>query len=206
MDYLSIVLRGFVIGFSVAAPVGPIGILCIRRTLAEGRLVGFLSGLGAATADMVYGATAAFGLVALTEFLLSHKDWFRLIGGSFLLFLGVKTMVSKPSQTTAKAQQLGLVGAFLSTLILTISNPMTILSFVAIFSALLPSAAALGSAPVLLVLGVFLGSAGWWLALSVGVDLLRKTFAPTWMVWVNRAAGAMICAFGLLAMAAIRRS
>ena len=95
---MDIFLRGLIIGFSIAAPVGPIGVLCIRRTLAEGRLTGFLSGLGAASADMLYGAVAAFGLTAVQDLLLGGADWLRLAGGIFLLYLGVRTFVSKPSE------------------------------------------------------------------------------------------------------------
>jgi threonine/homoserine/homoserine lactone efflux protein len=121
-------LRGFLIGISIAAPVGPIGVLCIRRTLAEGKLKGFLSGMGAASADMVYGAIAAFGLTVVTNLLVENVFWLRIIGGCFLLYLGVKTFLEKPSDHAAQANQNGYFGAYISTFFLTITNPMTIFS------------------------------------------------------------------------------
>jgi threonine/homoserine/homoserine lactone efflux protein len=129
-------LRWLLIGFSIAAPVGPIGVLCIRRTLADGRLAGFLSGMGAASADMFYGAVAAFGLTAIRDVLLGQSNWLRLVGGIFLLYLGVKTFLSKPAEQAAESLRNGLFGAYLSTFFLTITNPVTILSFVAIFAGL----------------------------------------------------------------------
>jgi threonine/homoserine/homoserine lactone efflux protein len=201
MNEFNIILRGFIIGISIAAPVGPIGILCIRRTLAEGRLYGFLSGLGAATADMLYGAVAAFSLTAITDLLVGQATWLRLIGGTFLLYLGVRTFLSKPAEQSAQASRTGLLGSYLSTFFLTITNPMTILSFVAIFAGL-----RLGDTngdyvdAVFMVLGVLLGSATWWLGLSLGVGLIRERFTPVWMAWINRASGIIIASFGAIAL------
>src|SRR5215213_2397163 len=117
---MDLFLEGVVIGFAVAAPVGPIGVLCIRRTLADGRASGFVSGLGAATADAVYGAIAAFGLTLVTDFLLGGASWLRLIGGAFLLFLGVKTFLTRPAERAAEARGGGLPGAYASTFVLTL--------------------------------------------------------------------------------------
>ncbi len=198
---MDIFLRGLLIGFSIAAPVGPIGVLCIRRTLAEGRLVGFLSGLGAASADMLYGAIAAFGLTALQALLVEQRNWLAPLGGLFLLYLGARTFFSKPAQEAASAKGYGTFSAWLTTFFLTLTNPMTILSFMAIFAGL-----RLGEtdgdmlSAALMVLGVFLGSAAWWLTLSTGVGLLRDKFTPALMTWVNRLAGLLIFAFGLLAL------
>ncbi|HEX5679515.1 MAG TPA: LysE family transporter, partial [Desulfobacterales bacterium] len=134
---LPLFLRGLVIGFSIAAPVGPIGILCIRRTLAEGRASGFLSGLGAATADALYGCVAGFGLTVVSAFLVDQRAWIQLVGGVFLLALGVRTLRSKPAERAAQAAAgRGLAGSYLSTLLLTLTNPMTIISFAGIFAAL----------------------------------------------------------------------
>ena len=133
---VSLFVRGLVIGFSIAAPVGPIGVLCIRRTLAEGQLYGLVSGLGAATADALYGCVAGFGLTFISAFLIGHKLWLSLIGGLFLLYLGIKTLLSKPAEDAAKAEGKGLFRAYASTFLLTVTNPMTILSFAAIFAAL----------------------------------------------------------------------
>jgi LysE type translocator len=123
-------LRGLVIGFSIAAPVGPIGVLCIRRTLADGRAAGFFSGLGAATADALYGAVAAFGLTAISSVLIGQATWLRLGGGLFLCYLGIKTFLARPAAEATPARATGLIGAYVSTLLLTLANPTTILSFV----------------------------------------------------------------------------
>lgn len=199
-DY-SVFLRGLIIGFSIAAPVGPIGVLCIRRTLAEGRVTGFLSGMGAASADMFYGAVAAFGLTAVQDVLLGQSDWLRTVGGIFLLYLGVKTFFSSPAEAAAKSSRGGLFGAYISTFFLTITNPLTILSFLAIFAGLrLAEANGDYVSASVMVLGVFLGSAVWWLALSTGVSFLREKFTPALLAWVNRLAGIIIFVFGLAAL------
>lgn len=201
MDYAAIALRGFLIGLSIAAPVGPIGILCIRRTLAEGRLTGFLSGLGAATADMLYGAVAAFGLTVVSDLLIGQADWLRLVGGAFLLYLGIRTFLSKPAERAAQASRSGLFGSYLSTFFLTVTNPMTILSFAAIFAGLrLGETGGDYFSAAMMVLGVFLGSASWWLGLSFGVGLLREKFTPARLAWANRISGMMIMAFGAAAL------
>jgi threonine/homoserine/homoserine lactone efflux protein len=181
--------------------VGPIGVLCIRRTLAEGQLYGLVSGLGAATADALYGCVAAFGLTFISSFLIGHKLWLSLIGGLFLLYLGIKTLLSKPAEDVAKAESKGLFGAYASTFLLTVTNPMTILSFVAIFAALgLGSTTRSYASALILVLGVFCGSAAWWLLLSGGVGLFRKKFNARGLLWVNRISGAIITLFGVVAL------
>ncbi len=198
---VSLFLRGLVIGFSIAAPVGPIGVLCIRRTLAEGQLYGLVSGLGAATADALYGCVAAFGLTFISSFLIGHKLWLGLIGGLFLLYLGIKTLLSKPAEDAARAEGKGLLGAYISIFLLTLTNPMTILSFVAIFAALgLGSTTGSYASALVLVLGVFCGSALWWFLLSGGVGLFRNKFNARGLLWVNRISGAVITLFGIIAL------
>jgi threonine/homoserine/homoserine lactone efflux protein len=192
---MSILIQGLILGFSIAAPVGPIGVLCIRRTLAEGRLAGFLSGLGAATADMFYGSIAAFGLTALTDVLVDQQTWLRLVGGLFLVYLGIRTFLTKPADHAASAKGSGLLGAYFATLVLTLTNPMTILSFTAMFAGMQFNLTGNGAA-LALVLGVFLGSAAWWLTLSLLVGIFRERFTPAWMQWVNRFSGAIILVFG----------
>jgi threonine/homoserine/homoserine lactone efflux protein len=202
---LSFLIKGFIIGFSIAAPVGPIGVLCLRRTLAEGRTSGLVSGLGAATADAIYGSIAGFGLTFISGFLVSQHMWLRLIGGIFLCYLGVRTILAKPADQEALAKGIGLLGAYASTFFLTLTNPMTILCFGAIFAGLGLGGASgnYGSAGAL-VLGVFLGSALWWLVLSGGVGLLRTRFNPHGLQWVNRISGAVIAGFGALALLSLR--
>jgi threonine/homoserine/homoserine lactone efflux protein len=194
-------LRGLIIGFSIAAPVGPIGILCIRRTLSEGRASGFLSGLGAATADALYGCVAGFGLTVISGFLIDQRFWIQLIGGIFLLVLGIKTLRSVPAERAAAASGAGLAASYVSTLLLTLTNPMTILSFAAIFAAL--GVADTGgdlSAAARLVLGVFIGSAAWWLLLSGGVGILREKLSSGILRWTNRLSGAILLVFGIVAV------
>jgi threonine/homoserine/homoserine lactone efflux protein len=203
---LELFFKGLLIGLSIAAPVGPIGVLCIRRTLADGRAVGFASGLGAATADGFYGAVAAFGLTVISSFLIGISTATRLIGGLFLCYLGIRTFLSKPSPVqTAEVgspARTQLAAAYLSTLGLTITNPATILSFIAVFAGLGLGASAAGdyAAAGSMVLGVFIGSALWWLGLSFGVGLLRSRFDERHMRWVNRISGVILFVFGLVAL------
>jgi threonine/homoserine/homoserine lactone efflux protein len=145
-------------GFSIAAPVGPIGVLCIRRTLSEGRRAGLLTGLGAATADAVYGCVAGFGLVFISRVLVSHRIWLRFFGGLFLCYLGIKTFLAKPAQQVPSIERSGLISAYVSTFFLTLTNPMTIVSFVGIFAGLGLASGGDWVSATALVFGVFLGS------------------------------------------------
>lgn len=194
-------LRGLLLGFAIAAPVGPIGLLVIQRTLNNGRLVGLFSGLGAATADAIYGAIAAFGLSLLTTFLVDQQMWLGLAGGLFLCYLGVRTVTAPPAERAATVESRGLLGAWSTTLALTLTNPMTILAFVAIFAgAGLATSGGDTMTALLLVAGVFLGSATWWLLLSGGVSLLRRFVNAQTLRWINWIAGAVIVAFGVSAI------
>jgi threonine/homoserine/homoserine lactone efflux protein len=198
---ISFLLRGLIIGFSIAAPVGPIGVLCIRRTLTDGRISGLVSGLGAATADAIYGCIAGFGLAFISNFLVSQQIWLRLAGGAFLCYLGLKTLFAKPSEQPVLAKRNDLHGVYASTFFLTLTNPMTILSFMAIFAGLglAGTSRNYGSAGVL-VLGVFSGSALWWFLLSGAVALFREKVNERGLQWVNRISGAIITGFGLFAL------
>lgn len=194
-------IRGLLVGFSIAAPVGPIGILCIRRTLTEGRLSGLLSGLGAATADAIYGVIAGFGLTLISGILVGLVFWFRLLGGLFLCYLGIKTIRAKPTDHSASVNGRGLLRAYLSTLLLTLTNPATILAFVAVFAGLgLANTHTNYTAASMLVLGVFTGSALWWLILSGGVSVLKTKFNPHRLRWLNRISGAVLVVFGGIAL------
>lgn len=197
---------GLLIGFSVAAPVGPIGVLCIRRTLAGGRALGFVSGAGAATADALFGCVAAFGLTFISSLLISQQDWIRLFGGLFLCYLGVQTLRSRPSDQPAQAESQGLAGAYLSTVFLTLTNPATILSFVAIFAGVgIAQGETSYARAALLLVGLFIGSLLWWLLLSTGVSLFRSRMNATALLWINRLSGAIILAFGVAALGSLLR-
>jgi threonine/homoserine/homoserine lactone efflux protein len=173
-------------------------VLCIRRTLVEGRLSGLISGLGAATADAIYGAIAGFGLTLISNFLVDQQTWLRLIGGLFLIYLGLKTFLRKPKDLVLSDQKKKLTYVYGSTLFLTLTNPMTIISFVAVFTGLgLASESGNYLSASILVLGVFIGSALWWLLLSYGVGIFREKFNLAGLKWVNRISGVIILSFGL---------
>ena len=199
---ISMLARGFVLGFTIAAAVGPISLLCIQRTLAEGRVVGIVSGMGVATADATYGAVAAFGLTAVTDLLVDWRRALGVVGGLFLLWLAWRTIRSVPGKAanTAIGERRGLPGAYLSTLGLTLTNPMTILSFAALFVGLNVTGGDAAGAG-LLTLGVFAGSAAWWIVLVTAVGALRSRLTPSGMRRINVASGALIGAFALVALA-----
>ncbi|MBK8988799.1 MAG: LysE family transporter [Chloroflexi bacterium] len=196
--------QGLLFGVGIAAPVGPIGVLTIRRTLTEGLLIGLLTGLGAATADALYGSVAALGLTAVSNFLIQYQTWLRLGGGLFLLYLGLKTL-RLPAATNAPQSaasnpksQIALLHAYTTTLFLTLSNPVTILSFTAVFAGFgLGSQTHGAGAGVQLVLGVFLGSALWWLTLCLAVTAVRARLSPTVFRLINLASGLILIGFSL---------
>jgi threonine/homoserine/homoserine lactone efflux protein len=215
---MSLFVNGLIVGISIAAPVGPIGVLCIRRTLAHGRLAGFISGLGAATADACYGSIAAFGLTFLSAVLVERQDLLRLLGGAFLCYLGIRAWLERPkaaptldnavatSFSGSDSRSLRLLsGDFFSTYLLTLTNPLTILSFAAIFAGL--GSVAAGNTPLAafsIVLGVFSGSALWWLFLSFAANALRARFLkPSALIWINRLSGAIIFSYGVVAIVSV---
>ena len=203
MDF-SLLLKGLIIGFSIAAPVGPIGVLCMRRTLVQGRMYGLVSGLGAASADAIYGAIAGFGLTFISNFLVEQQTWLRLIGGLFLFVLGLKTLLEKPKNQAFSDQMNKPINAYGSTFFLTLMNPMTIISFAAIFAGLgLASEGGNYLSAGILVLGVFTGSMLWWLLLSGGVGIFREKFTLAGFKWINRISGVIITGFGLYAFLSV---
>jgi threonine/homoserine/homoserine lactone efflux protein len=196
---ISLLLRGLILGVSIAAPVGPIGLLCIKRTLVNGRAHGLVSGLGAATADGIYGLLGALGITVVINALTGAQLWLRLIGGLFLLYLGLRMLRERPAERAASVTaRAGLLGAYGSTLALTLSNPLTILSFAAMFAGM--GALAATADALLLVLGVFAGSALWWMGLSTVVSRLRTRMSSAYMRWLNIASGTIIIAFAVYAL------
>lgn len=199
MNFLVFFAKGLLIGFSIAAPVGPIGVLCIRQTLTYGITVGFACGFGAAVADMIYGLIGGLGLTFISSLLISQKTLLSIVGGIFLCYLGVKTLLEKPAEETEHAQHQNLVSSFLSTFFLTLTNPMTILSFTAVLAGL-----GLGSentsiyTAIALVSGIFIGSLAWWFMLCGSVAYFRQKVTTENLLWVNRISGSIILCFAVI--------
>lgn len=203
-DLARIILNGLIIGLSIAAPVGPIGILCIRRTLTQGKWAGFVSGLGAATADASYGALAALGISFVVNMLVSLQDWLKVIGGVFLIYLGFKTFFSTANGSSEPRSSKDLAGNFISTFLLTITNPMTILFFTAIFSSLnLDKLTTQSDSPLFLIIGVFIGSTLWWLILSQTAGLIKVWQNNKILFWINRISGFIIFMYGFISLVTV---
>jgi threonine/homoserine/homoserine lactone efflux protein len=201
-------LTGLVVGFVIAAPVGAVGVHCIGTTLRRGRLAGFVAGLGAATADACYGAIAAFGVTAVSGAITSIAPALRVAGGLFLIYLGIRTFISVPGRPDAEQTERSLLRSYGATLLMTLTNPSTILSFAAVFAGIGRTGA--GGAGdfgrigvgIALTLGVFMGSAAWWLTLALGVGTLRPALTGQGLLWVDRISGVTVGTFGVVALAA----
>jgi threonine/homoserine/homoserine lactone efflux protein len=198
-------LKGLAFGFVLAATVGPMWVLCLRRTLAYGAATGLASGMGIAVADGLYGAVAAFGLSAISGLLLAQAFWVGLGGAVFLVYLGVKTLLAKPVVNGEAARPAGLAQAFLSTAALTLANPPTVLAFVALFAGLGLAASADYAAAAAITLAVFLGSASWWLILAALAGRLRARLGPRLLRGVNLVSGASILGFAAWQIARLLR-
>jgi len=196
-------LKGIIIGFAMAIPVGPIGILCIRKTLTEGRLRGLVIGLGAATADLLYACIAAFGLTIISDTLNSQRIWIRLVGGALLLFLGVRIFRAQPKDPKIHINGTGMLRSYLTTIFLTLTNPVTIFAFIAIFAALGLAEGLSYLSATLLVVGVFIGSTLWFVLLSSGVTLFRNKLDINGLRWVNKIAGILIVFSGIIAVGSL---
>lgn len=200
MDPL-VFIKGLAVGFSIAAPVGPIGILCISRTIARGLPAGVASGLGAATADAMYGSVVGLGITWAATFLIDQQIWLRIAGGLFLIYLGVKTFVGNGSVTRTDPSERRLLKDYASTFWLTLTNPMTIVSFGAVFAALGPAQGRADMLPALmLITGIFCGSVLWWLILSSVVSFVRHVPTSQHLQAIDRIAGVIISGFGLVAI------
>ncbi|MFI5025083.1 MAG: LysE family translocator [Alphaproteobacteria bacterium] len=194
---LLLFIKGLAVGFAIAAPVGPVGVLCIQRSLTKGVLYGLVSGLGAACADAVFGAIAAFGVSFIAEFLARQQYWFQLAGGSLLLVMGCHTLLSPWRPPPAQAEASDLAHDSVTTFLLTITNPITIFSLTAVFVAAGISTGTetfLGGA--LVTGGVFLGSAFWWFILCSGVNLFRAAVSDAYLHWIHRTSGVIMLVFG----------
>lgn len=203
MDF-TLFLRGIILGISIAAPVGPMSILCMRRILAQGRGAGFATGLGISCADGVYAIIGGFGLTAASSLLNSYAFWLRLIGGGFLCYLGIKIFLASPAKEAAAGLTRGAYfRLYISAFLLTLTNPATIFSFAAILAGIGLGTGADYGATTLVVVGIFSGSVLWMLTLTMGVSLFRNYLTPKILKWINRISGLIILSFGLLALISI---
>ena len=196
---ISFLLQGIAVGFSIAAPVGAIGLLCIQNTLSGGMTLGLASGLGAATADMMYGILVALGMRILSTFLLAYRTILTLLGGLFLCFLGIKKFFAKPAVQAVQVSKGTVLKTYFLLFFLTLTNPATILDFTALFTGLNIDVSDYHQA-LHFVAGVFLGSAVWWLLLCFSVNLFRKKVSVQVLQWINYVAGAAILSFGIWAL------
>jgi threonine/homoserine/homoserine lactone efflux protein len=196
-------IKGLIFGFSIALPVGPIGILCIRRCLAGGWTAGLLTGMGAATADALYGSLAGFGLAGITGLLVGQRVWVQIFGGLFLCCLGVRIVLSNTGETSVAVSNHSTAKGYFSALLLTLTNPMTILSFTAVFAGMgLGRPGAGQTAAGWLVAGVFAGSMAWWIILSSISSMFNTMLNAKSMKWMNRLSGSVLTGFGLIALIA----
>jgi len=199
-----IFLKGIVIGFLISTPVGPIAVLCIQRTLNEGRIHGIVSGLGAATADAVYGFLAASGLSFISNFLIKEQLWFRLVGGLFLCYMGVRLFRSRLVQRAVSGDGASYFSNYISALLLTFSNPGTFLAFAAVFASLGVTQTRLHHASAgLLVSGVFIGSNFWWLTLNCITAAFLKKLDYLKLTWLNKISGMTITGFGICVLVSL---
>ena len=194
--------KGLLVGILIAAPVGPVGTLCVQRTFTEGRLNGFISGMGATTADVIFGFIAAFGLTVISNFLIEQQEWLRLVGGLFVSFLGIKILFLNPkNRHIDRPSGRSFLKSFLSAFVMTITNPITILTLALMFAGLglVVQNAQFGAAS-LMVFGVFIGSSIIWLALWGLTVTFREKFSLSKMAVVNKVAGMIIIIFGMLSL------
>jgi len=193
--------KGLLIGFVVAVPVGPIGLLCINRALSRGPVYGLISGLGVATADALSAGIAVLGLTLILSFLLSQQVWLHLIGGLFLCYLGFRIFMARPAGQTVSVQEKGFVRAYVSMFLLTLTNPGTILSFIAIYAGWgVHNLRGDYLSAALLTLGVFVGSALWWFILAGGLLAFGPKFTYPGLRWVHRISGVIIAGFGFIVL------
>ncbi|MDD4484516.1 MAG: LysE family transporter [Methanoregula sp.] len=197
-------VHGIVIGIALAAPVGPIAFMCIQRSIAHGRLHGIVAGLGIATADAFYAAVTAFGLALVSDFLLARQWFFRLFGGLALIAVGLKIFFAPPPYMKVQADSGNLLSDYSTMLALTLANPLTILFFAIIipgFGAVISGATWIN--PALFVIGVFAGEMAWWVILCGSIGSMRSYLTQERLHTINRLAGLVIAAFGVVLIASL---
>ncbi len=198
MAQVQLFLRGLMIGFVLAAPLGPVGFLCIKRALANGRAAAFFVGFGAALADTFFGAVAGLGLTVISTFLLNHQVPLRLFGGGFLIVLGVRTILGPSILTIESGAGAGPLKDFVSTFLIALSNPATVAGAFGAFAALGAIELDHPAAASALIVGVFCGSSAWWLILSTAAGALRARFSPKLLNRMNRGSGILLAVTGLV--------
>jgi len=200
-------LKGLIVGLVISIPIGPIGILCARRMLTHGRTAGVVSGMGAATADVIYGFVAAFGMTFISGLLTGNEFWLRFAGGAFLCLFGIRTFIEEPERKillSLQKEKERHAGMYVSTFLLALTNPTTIFSFAAVFAGLgLAGATSSILSALVLVLGVFLGSTLWWLLFAGAFSVFKRRFDHHEIQLINRIAGLVITSFGVLALASL---
>jgi len=196
-------IKGLIIGFAMAVPIGPVGIMCIRKTLAEGHSRGLIIGIGAATADSLYSSMAAFGLTFISDAITAHQFWLRLVGGGVLLFLGIRTFYAQPKNPKIRFESTGVLRSYIYAFFLVMTNPVTIFAFIAVFAAFGLGHALNFFSACILVLGVFAGSCLWFITLSYIATFFRKKLDTEGFRWVNRIAGILILISGIIALVGI---
>lgn len=203
MDAVFFFLKGLAAGFVVAAPVGPVGVMCVRRTLARGPFSGFATGLGAALADLFYAVVAVYGISFIATLLLSNEFWFRLIGGIVLCAMAAKTFFSGPAEMRAPTSD-RLTGDFLSGLVITGTNPLTIIAFGVILTTIGVASAGDDFAwAEALIAGIFVGSTLWWGTLTGISSLFRAALSHSGLRWINRISAAVILLCGILVLISV---
>jgi threonine/homoserine/homoserine lactone efflux protein len=204
MDILGLLFRGLLVGLAIAIPVGPVNVLCISRTVSKGWRAGVVSGIGAATADALYGAVAAFSITFVIQFLTVEQFWIRVVGGLLLVALGITYLLGDPMAMPGKNGQ-SEGSAYVSTFMLGLTNPTTVLSFMAVMAVLGLGQQRAGWVTLLVVGAIFAGSMAWWLTLASIVTRFRSRIGPRSLLWMNRVAGIAIGGFGLVSFFLARR-
>jgi len=206
MREVDLLIGGIIVGLMIAMPVGPVNILCIHRTIESGWRSGVISGLGAAAADMLYGCIAGFSITLVVQFLVREQFWIRFFGGILLVVIGIWYFFKRPEPLNAQKQdRRSAYSDVRSTFLLTLTNPTTVLSFLAILAALGMGAPRHWWLTVLLVGGIFCGSMVWWIVLGSIVNYFRARFSDRILLLMNRFAGLAIGGCGVAAFV-LRRS
>jgi threonine/homoserine/homoserine lactone efflux protein len=200
MNALELFVRGIIAGLAISAPVGPVNVLCISRTLTKGPRAGVISGLGAGAADTIYGGIAGFSISFIIRFLLKEEFWIRLFGGMLLIGIGIRYYFKEPKHLDEEREKASPHAEFASAFLLNLTNPTTVLSFLAVLAVL-----GLGQHyprlhTFLLVLGIFAGAMVWWIILTLASNHFRDRFNDHAMLWMNRIAGLAIGGFGVITM------